>query len=300
VPLPTITSTGKPYASPAHDLFTGGDPHGDFLPSFKASGRGYTKDELHKALAGMGVQVFEDGQLFMASNAKKGAWIEIGNIDEDGHNLNDRLITQIVREVEKIADKIMELLQAGWRSVRVVTDHGWLFLPGSLPKVELPKSVTVRKGQRSASLAGASETTLPTYPWHWNPKVRLVSPPGIGVFYANVSYAHGGVTLQECVVPDIHVEALGAARRASITELKWTGLKCRVTVEVGSAPVIADIRISGSNASVADQPKDFTETGSQNLFIPDDDHEGRAADVVLIDASGAIVATRRTTIGGDK
>jgi hypothetical protein len=300
VPLPTITSTGKPYASPAHDLFTGGDSNGEFVPSLKSSGRGYTKDELHKALAGMGVQVFDDGQLAMATNAKKGAWVEIGTIDEDGHNLNDRLITQIMREVETIADKVVNLLQAGWRSVRVVTDHGWLFLPGSLPKVELPKSVTVRKGQRSASLQGTSETTLPTYPWHWNPKVRLVSPPGIGVFYANVSYAHGGVTLQECVVPDIRVEAMGSARSASIIGIEWKRLKCRVTVEIGSNPVKVDIRLVGSFGSVADQAKDFTGSGAENLFIPDDDLEGQEADIVLLDASGAVVATRRTTIGGDR
>lgn len=300
VPLPTITSTGKPYASPAHDMFTGGDPNGEFLPSLKGSGRGYTKDELHKALTGMGVHVFDDGQLAMATNAKKGAWIEIGNIDEDGHNLNDRLMTQILREVDKIADHIMDLLQAGWRSVRVVTDHGWLFLPGSLPKVELPKSVTVRKGQRSASLQGTSETTLPTYPWHWNPMVRLVSPPGIGVFYANVSYAHGGVTLQECVVPDIRVEAMAGARGASIISVEWKRLKCRVTVDVGSSPVKVDIRRVGSFGSIADQAKDFTRSGSENLFIPDDDLEGQEADIVLLDASNTVVATRRTTIGGGR
>ena len=39
------------------------------------------------------------------------------------------------------------LLEAGWREVRVVTDHGWLLLPGGLPKVDLPEHLTVvRKG----------------------------------------------------------------------------------------------------------------------------------------------------------
>ena len=37
----------------------------------------------------------------------------------------------------EIRDRITELLAAGWKRVRVVTDHGWLLLPGGLPKIDL-------------------------------------------------------------------------------------------------------------------------------------------------------------------
>ena len=43
-------------------------------------------------------------------------------------------------------------------------------------------------------------------PWHWNPVLRIASPPGIGAFVANTEYAHGGVSLQECVIPELIVE----------------------------------------------------------------------------------------------
>ena len=41
------------------------------------------------------------------------------------------LLSGLVSRVEK-------LLEAGWKKVRIVTDHGWLLLPGGLPKSEMP------------------------------------------------------------------------------------------------------------------------------------------------------------------
>ena len=36
--------------------------------------------------------------------------------------------------------------------------------------------------------------------------LRIASPPGIGAFVANTEYAHGGISLQECVIPELVVE----------------------------------------------------------------------------------------------
>ena len=48
------------------------------------------------------------------------------------------------------------LLDAGWQQVVVVTDHGWLYVPGGLPKVELPYYLTkderMKKGRTGGSL----------------------------------------------------------------------------------------------------------------------------------------------------
>lgn len=40
---------------------------------------------------------------------------------------------------EAIGERIRDLVDAGWKQVRVVTDHGWLLVPGDMPKTELPK-----------------------------------------------------------------------------------------------------------------------------------------------------------------
>lgn len=90
--------------------------------------------------------------------------------------------------------------------VRAVTDHGWLLVPGGMPKVELPAHLVATKWARCASVRGESSTAVPTFPWHWNPQARIASPPGIGSFIVNTEYAHGGVSLQECVVPEMLIE----------------------------------------------------------------------------------------------
>ena len=43
-----------------------------------------------------------------------------------------------------LVERVESLCAAGWREVRVVTDHGWLWLPGGPPKVDLAKYLTRR------------------------------------------------------------------------------------------------------------------------------------------------------------
>jgi hypothetical protein len=49
-------------------------------------------------------------------------------------------------------ERVEELIQAGWRRFRIVTDHGWLLLPGGLPKTELPMHQVETRWGRSAIL----------------------------------------------------------------------------------------------------------------------------------------------------
>ncbi len=106
-------------------------------------------------------------------------------------------------------------------SVVVVTDHGWLLLPGDLPNAELPQHLTtIRKG-RCAVLKAGAQTDQHTAPWRWDSSVCVAVASGIACYEAGVQYEHGGISPQECVVPVITVskpacaaapEAAGASR----------------------------------------------------------------------------------------
>ena len=111
--------------------------------------------------------------------------------------------------------------------MRVVTDHGWLLLPGGLPKVEMASFLVETKWSRCAVVRGQSSTDVPTFPWYWNSQIRIASPPGIGSFRANIEYAHGGVSAQECVVPELIVERGAESTRARIVSIRWRGMRFR-------------------------------------------------------------------------
>ena len=139
-------------------------------------------------------------------------------------------------------DRIAALLQSGWSRVRVVTDHGWLLMPGGLPKVVLPPSLTATKWARCATVRGESHPEVPVLPWYWNPEVRIACPPGIGSFIAGAEYAHGGVSLQECVIPELTVERGAEVARATITDIQWRGMRLRVRASASVPGLTVDLR----------------------------------------------------------
>src|SRR5260221_4174290 len=113
----------------------------------------------------------------------------------------------------------------------VVTDHGWLLLPGGLQKVEIKSFLAEHRWGRCAALKSDAQTDALAFKWHWNPAVTIASPPGAGCFRASMEYSHGGVSLQEMVTPVLRVKAtLRRGGLPRILEAKWTGARCRVSV----------------------------------------------------------------------
>lgn len=109
-------------------------------------------------------------------------------------------------------------------------DHGWMLVPGGMKKIDLPASLVGSKWARAAMVKGQTAPNVPVFPWFWNPQVLVASPPGAGSFIAGVEYAHGGVSLQECVIPEIIAERGVDTSRASIGEIKWVRLIRRISV----------------------------------------------------------------------
>ena len=194
------------------------------------------------------------------------------------------------------------MLQAGWSEVLVITDHGWLLLPGGLPKVELKSFLAEHRWGRCAALKTAAQTTLPTFPWHWNPDVTIATPPGVGCFRASMEYSHGGVSLQEMVIPRLRVTA-GRPRTAAVNvvEAKWTGARCRVTVGGDCSGVRVDVRERRSDPAsslLADHhARETTPEGKVTVFLENDTDIGRSAEIVLLDASGQVIDSLPTELG---
>ena len=127
----------------------------------------------------------------------------MGDLDELGHKQAPKLAQRIGLELDRVAERVQGLLAGGWGQVAVVTDHGWLFLPGGLPKVQIPAAIAgpgQRKG-RCARLKPMADHDGIRMPWYWDPNVEFAMAPGISCFEAGKIYEHGGLSLQECVTP---------------------------------------------------------------------------------------------------
>ena len=300
-PTPTVTATAKPVASPAHPDCGSTDAAEDFAPAIKATGQKSNAQRLRNLMKEAGVLVLlpEDSQ--MPASAEKGGWSEVGQLDSLGHKLGARLVTQINTEVETIADRVMELLHAGWARVKVVTDHGWLLMPGGLRRDDMPKYLTETKWSRCAVVKGESATDMPTYAWHWNPHVRVASPPGVGSFATNTEYSHGGVSVQECVVPELTAERGAERASAKIRSISWRGMRCRIAVESNMAGLKIDLRLNWKQpaTSIVAAVKDVEGDGETSVVVKDDANEGMAAAVVVLDANGQVLDQKTTTVGGE-
>jgi hypothetical protein len=303
-PLPTVTATAKPVASPAHSACEGGASGEDFNPVLSVGKQPVSASRLRDEMARQGVEVLDSGETTLAAKTDKGGWTEIGRLDEMGHSLGVSLVRHIDVEVEVIADRVAALLGTGWVRVRVVTDHGWLLVPGGMPKVELPAHLVATKWARCASVRGESTPDVPTFAWYWNAHARVASPPGIGSFIINTEYAHGGVSLQECVVPELLVEQGEVTLKAHIAEISWRGMRCRVVVETNAVGLRAELRRNWKHADPEGQriatAKELGSNGQASLAVERDEYEGTAAMAVILDGTGRVIDYRATTIGEEK
>lgn len=130
--------------------------------------------------------------------------------------------------------------------------------------------------------------------------MRVAVAPGIHAFEAGKEYEHGGLSPQECIVPVLTATASAApTTAANISEVKWTGLRCRVQIVDAPEDAKVDLRSRAADpsASIA-AAKQIKPDGTAALFVADDTREFEAAIVVALDAEGRVLAQVPTVVGG--
>lgn len=296
--LPTVTATAKPAVSPVAAEFVAKELGSDFAPRIRSSGEPVQASSLRAAIQAAGYQVLDPSDLGLPLGGESRGWIECGQIDKRGHEMGAHLAGQIASELDRLADKILSLLTAGWKSVRVVTDHGWLFLPEGLPKVDLPKHLTESRWARCAAMTGPARPGVCLTPWHWNSDAFVASGPGIACFNKSPEYAHGGLSLQECLVPDLLVERSGETKpQAAIRSITWRQMRCFIECAGNVGIVRADLRLEQAGGkSVVKAPKPLDPEGTASLVV-EDDYETKDLILVLLDAEGNILAQQATRVG---
>jgi hypothetical protein len=298
--LPSVTETDKPSLVPVSAGSLSAGP--DLYAARTSSGARATVQVLRSLMGENDVQVLD---LLQTGDPLGTAWTEAGDVDHRGHDSGVHLVDDLGREVEKIVTRVRELLDAGWTRVEIVTDHGWVLMPGGMEKVELPVATADIKKGRCARLKDGAAVSVATVPWFWDEQVRIAIAPGVTCFEANKEYEHGGVSPQECIVPRLTVTAPAVASATGgpkITRVKWLGLLCRVEYAGVGQGVKADLRAlpADPKTSIAEKSEEATSSGKISLLVPEEEHEGERVYLVLVSDDGRVVAQREVVVGENR
>lgn len=296
--MPSVTASGKAWCSPVAGLVSGTGEDTEFEPRVAADGKPLSGHNFRKLLNDNGVQPLDKHE---SGDPSGRGWTESGDLDHYGHEHGIRLARDVDAQLAQVVERVHELRDAGWRRIRIVTDHGWLLVPGGLTKTELPKHQAETRWGRCAVLKDTAHGTPLTFGWDWCKDVQVAYAPGVSSFIAGADYAHGGLSLQECLVPVLELEAAApsAQVQATIKAVTWTGLRCRVEVDSKAAGLTVDVRTKPALAtsSLVASVKPL-EGGKASVAVADDDNLGAAAVVVVLAADGQVLQKQATTVGG--
>ncbi|RIV27365.1 BREX-1 system phosphatase PglZ type B [Fibrisoma montanum] len=297
--LPSLTPTAKPAVSPVAEAIDPNSSFEEFRPALATSGKALTTANFRTELTRQGFAYVTNTSTLPAEQQ---GWQEIGDIDRKGHEEG----VDMVRRVDELFDQLREtldgILARGVQQVTLVTDHGWLLLPGGLPKADLPAHLTETRWGRCAVVKEGAKTSLLQLPWRWNPSLFVAYAPGVSFFKANEVYAHGGLSLQECFVPMLRIESANAqpVKPALIRAVRWVGMRCVVETENARDGYRLDMRTKLTDASssvVVSAELPTVRANKGNIFV-DDAEEGKAVQLILLNEADQIVAKQLTTVGG--
>lgn len=299
--LPSVTATSKPAWQPLAARLMAAQKRDGFETAEKDSGKALTAPRFRELVPMLGYLLPGSGE--MADNTKT-AWVEVGQLDRMGHDEGAKLAWRVDEEIRSVANKVKELLSAGWLKVRLVTDHGWLLLPGGLPKVELPKHLTESRWGRCALPEPGAQHGFSVVSWFWDATQPIALAPGISCFLSAKEYSHGGLSLQETLLPTLTVTRPGSAGGGAglkLTSLRWKNLRLVALVE-GGAGLRADLRKQAGDATTSwlaseSRLRPVAENGSVSVLVEDDALLGQGGQFVLVNQQGEVVIKRTVVVG---
>ena len=295
--LPTLTPTAKPFNSPIADLINSSSNCNEFRPQLN-NGKDIQTAIFRDTLL---LKDFHYAASVSSINEGEKTWMEIGDIDTKGHEEQANMVKRIEELYTSFLETIEEIFSKGVTRIKVVTDHGWLLLPGGLPKTELSKNLTETRWGRCALIKEGASSDLLHLPWRWNPSVFIAYAPGISFFKKNEEYAHGGLSVQECLIPEIHIQNSKKRKYSGkITSIKWNNLICKIEVEGAEDGSKIDIRTKPTDETtsivISAEEKKLIKENKCSLMV-NDSSEGSATWVILTTPTGIIIDKQMTSVG---
>ncbi len=296
--IPSLTPTAKPNISPIAKSVSTVSEISEFRPQL-INGKDLQTSAFREQLSANGFRFISNSN-DIDSSVK--SWQEIGDIDTKGHEEQSDMVKRIDELFEQVLETIDVAFEKGVNRIKIVTDHGWLLMPGGLPKTQLYSGLAETRWGRCAIIKDGAKTDLLHLPWRWNPNIFIAYAPGINFFKMNEEYAHGGISIHECLVPEIIIENPNAQNiDTEFKEVKWVNLKCAIKTTNVPDGFKIDIRTKYNDplTSVLDvSSKHKKIIGNMVTILIDDAYEYQSATIVLLDENDRILNKKPTTIGG--
>ena len=219
-------------------------------------------------------------------------------IDKAGEADGRRLASALPAALTQIGKAVHRLRGLGVRRVIVAADHGFVYRPIEEPgdTVEKPAGDWVISKDRF--LLGRGEETPSTVRFAPHDVGVLCDAPAIafprslGAFQAGLFYYHGGLSLQECVIPVIVIDMppAGRARAKPQIDVRYTG---RSPGKISSRVFTVELSFAGGPALIQDWASDAVQVqfavhreGSADIVgaIANGDHVDPSTDLVRISA----------------
>jgi hypothetical protein len=295
--IPSLTPTAKPNVSPIASIVSTQSEIAEFRPKLQ-NGKDLQTNAFRDALKANNFKFVSNANDIQGEGRY---WQEIGEIDTKGHEEQSGLVKRINELFEQVQEALEVAFDKGIKRIKIVTDHGWLLLPGGLPKTQLNVGLTETRWGRCALIKEGAKTDLLHLPWRWNPAIYIAYAPGISFFMANQEYAHGGISLHECLVPTLIIENPNVSNiEAEVKAVKWVNLKC--TIQTTDVPNLYSIDIrtkyNDAKSSIVLSKNKLLKDNTITLMV-DDAAEDQAATIVLLDQNERILDKKPTTVGGD-
>jgi len=296
--LPTVTATAKYAWMPLAEKLSGPLEGEGFEPKEQSTGKTITHARFKQLVEELGISFLTTDVTLFPTGC---AWTEFGSLDTYGHDQGTKLAWRVEEELAGLQQRILELMHVGWTKVKVITDHGWLLLPGGLSKAELPKHLVESRWGRCAIPSAGAQHGYPMTSWFWDAAEALVLAPGVSCFVAGMEYAHGGLTLQEALIPSLTISTkqTGGVKSVVLKEMKWSGMRLNMILE-GAAGLTVDLRSKAADAATSFATSTVTaaEDGQKtSLLVADDEALGAAAFIVVMDESGQPIFKHSVVIG---
>jgi hypothetical protein len=294
--IPSLTPTAKPNVSPIATQVSKQSNISEFRPQLQ-NGKELLTPVFRDALKVANFKLVNHANDIQGEGKY---WQEIGDIDTKGHEEQADIVKRVEELFEQVHEAIEVAFERGIKRIKIVTDHGWLLLPGGLPKTQLNAGLAETRWGRCALIKEGATTDLLQLPWRWNPSIYIAFAPGISFFKANEEYAHGGISIHECLVPTIILENSHQKNiEAEIKVVKWVNLKCAIQTSDVPDLFSIDIRTKFNDKTtsiVLSKAKQLHQ--NEVTLMVDDDAEHQAATIVLLDENGIILDKKPTTVGG--